>query len=145
MVFPATQGAVREPPIRVQHLSLSRLKVANLKINLVKAEHSKAAVCKCCMLLWIWRNRHNHNVDLLYWIWIILFYNNLFWHLTSLTSPVKMHTAKGKQMSCLTRDERIVIEFSRGYYFCKKQGDWMQKLTTSLSFLKLYSKPLSIK
>ena len=56
-----------------------------------------------------------------------------------------MHTAKGKQMSFLTRDERIVIEFSRGYYFCKKQGDWMQKLTTSLSFLKLYSKPFKYK
>ena len=50
VVFPATQGAAREPPIRVRHLSLSRLKVANLKINLVKAKHSKAAVYKCCVL-----------------------------------------------------------------------------------------------
>lgn len=50
MVFPATQGAAREPPIRVQHLSFSRLKVANLKINLVKVKHSKAAVYKCCVL-----------------------------------------------------------------------------------------------
>ena len=43
MVFPAIQGAAREPPIRVQQLSLLRLKVANLKINPVKAKHSKAA------------------------------------------------------------------------------------------------------